>query len=317
MKTHLFALAALALLPGCSRENATYFQGYIEGEYVLVASSVSGQMLDLAVERGTTVPQGTLLFTLDPEPEQAAVTEAQASLAAAQSNLLDLEKGKRPTEIASLNAQLDQARSAAEYSESELRRADALSKKDVVAKEQFDLARSTHEQNLKRIAQLQADLQTAALGSREDQIAASRNEVAARQAALDQALWRLSQKKQSAPRAGLVFDTLYRPGEWIAAGSPVISLLPPENIRARFFVPQSILSTLKPGQPVWLRIDGQSAPIAARIDYISPTAEYTPPVIFSRETRSKLVFRVEATFPDTTAALLRPGQPIEVYLEEP
>jgi HlyD family secretion protein len=97
----------------------------------------------------------------------------------------------------------------------------------------------------------------------------------------------------------------------VGAGQPVVSLLPPENLKARFFVPEPRLGAVKIGQPVELRCDGCGAPIAVRVDYVAPRAEYTPPVIYSRENRGKLVFLVEAR-PAQPHAALRPGLPVEV-----
>jgi HlyD family secretion protein len=115
-----------------------------------------------------------------------------------------------------------------------------------------------------------------------------------------------------APRDGQVTDTLYVQGEWVPAGSPVVALLPPANIKVRFFVPEKILGSVKTGQAVSVRCDGCEKPISAHISYISPQAEYTPPVIYSRENRAKLVFLVEARPAPVEAAELHPGQPVEV-----
>ena len=104
---------------------------------------------------------------------------------------------------------------------------------------------------------------------------------------LAQAEWRLAQKSVRAPVAGLVNDTNYVSGEWVGAGLPVLSLLPPQNIKLRFFVPEMSLGAIKVGQQVKVHCDGCSMPIGAQISFISPQAEFTPPVIYSRETRAK------------------------------
>jgi HlyD family secretion protein len=129
---------------------------------------------------------------------------------------------------------------------------------------------------------------------------------------LTRAEWDLSQKAQSAPRGGLVFDTLYREGEWVAAGRPVVSLLPPQNIKVRAFVPETRVAAIRPGDPVRVTVDGVKEPFLGKVSFISPRAEFTPPVIYSLESRSKLVFMVEAIFDPDTAAKLHPGQPVDV-----
>jgi HlyD family secretion protein len=155
-------------------------------------------------------------------------------------------------------------------------------------------------------------LETAQLGSRSDQIAAAEANVRALEAALAKAEWDLSQKRQDAPQSGLIFDTLYRTGEWVAAGKPVVVLLPPANIKVRAFVPEARVGTIHVGDSVRVVVDGVSEPFSGKVSFISPQAEYTPPVIYSQESRSKLVFMIEAVFDPATAARLHPGQPVDV-----
>jgi HlyD family secretion protein len=138
--------------------------------------------------------------------------------------------------------------------------------------------------------------------------------VASQQAALDKAKWSFDQKQQFAPANAFVQDTLYRQGEWVAAGNPVVVLLPPENLKVRFFVPQEMLPKIKTGQPVNVTFDGGKHPYAAAISYISTQVEFTPPVIYNRANRAKLVFMIEAKFSPADAAELRPGQPVDVKL---
>ena len=136
----------------------------------------------------------------------------------------------------------------------------------------------------------------------------------AQAAARDKAKWSFDQKQQFAPTNAVVHDTLYRAGEWVAAGNPVVALLPPENLKVRFFVPQEKLPQIKIGQTVSVHCDGANNAFKATINYISTQAEYTPPVIYSRETRANLVFMIEATFAPADAVNLRPGQPADVRL---
>jgi HlyD family secretion protein len=130
---------------------------------------------------------------------------------------------------------------------------------------------------------------------------------------LAKAEWDLSQKRQIATQAGLVFDTLYRPGEWVAASKPVVVLLPPQNVKVRAFVSEERVGAISLGQEVRIRIDGVE-PITGKVTFISPQAEYTPPVIYSRESRSKLVFLIEIRFDGPVAATLHPGQPVDVEM---
>jgi HlyD family secretion protein len=164
------------------------------------------------------------------------------------------------------------------------------------------------------VSELKAQLAAAKLAARPDEIRAAQAASAAAREALAQAEWRLEQKSVRAPREGRVTDTLYVEGEWVPAGSPVVTLLPPAHIKVRFFVQERILGSVRVGQSVSVRCDGCGEPIAAQVSYISPQAEYTPPVIYSRENRAKLVFLVEARPAPAEAARLHPGQPVEVRL---
>ncbi|MEI8194950.1 MAG: HlyD family efflux transporter periplasmic adaptor subunit [Phycisphaerae bacterium] len=307
-------LLASILLGSCSPPPTNQIQGYVEGEFVYVASPLAGQLITLSVARGGQVQTGDPLFALDPTSEAAARDEADRRLALALANLEDAKKGKRPTEIQSAQAQIAQARAALAFSEREFARLDGLRNTGAVSPQDYDQSRSNRDQNLQRVTQLEADLQTAQLGLRSDQITAAEAEVHARQATLAQAQWNLAQKQQNAPQAALVFDTLYRPGEWVAAGHPVVALLPPENIKVRAFVSEGRIGAVRLGDTAQVRIEGVPASAAGKVSFISPRAEYTPPVIYSQESRGKLVFMIEIVFDPKTAAGLHPGQPVDVLL---
>lgn len=305
-------MAVLCIVPGCRRPGPELVQGYVEGEFVYVASPLAGALESLYVQRGAQVEQGEPLFALEAEPEKAAMDEAAQRLAQARATLDDLKKGKRPTEMEAIEAQLREAQAALTLSQDEFARQEQLLSSGATTPQNLDRARAARDQDQQRVAQLQADLQTAQLGGRSDQIAAADANVRALEAALARTQWSLSQKRQVAPQAALVFDTLYRPGEWVAAGRPVVSLLPPGNVKVRAFVPETRIAAIQPGGSARVTVDGLPEPLVGRVSFISPRAEYTPPVIYSRQSRQKLVFMVEIIFGPETAAKLHPGQPVDV-----
>lgn len=309
----LLMLSLLALaVSGCQRSHRTRYQGYLEGEFVYVAAPQSGRLDQLAVTRGTTVSAGATLFQLEQEAERASQRQAENQLRAAQARLADLKKGSRPEEIAALAARLDQARAATELSNLEFERIAALHKTNVVSDNDFDRARLSHEQALRQADELAAQLATARLGGRSDAIAALDAEVAAATAAKQRADWTFAQRTQTSPVDALVYDTLYRPGEFVAAGAPIVALLPPGNLKVRFFVPEADFAKLQPGATVQVSVTGKDAPLPARITYLSPKPEYTPPILYNRENRAKLVFMVEGIFDTAVARELHPGQPVDV-----
>ena len=306
--------AGLGLLAaaGCGPRPPGAGQGYIEGEFVYVGAPLGGQLTRLAVSRGQEVQAGQLLFELESAAESAAVREAQGRLAQARSRLENLRKGRRPSEIASLEARLKSARASLELAEAELRRRVALRAENVISIEELDAYQARRDTDREAVKTLEADLETARLSAREDEVKAAEAEARAAEAGLEKALWALGQKRQAAPEGARVQDTLYRAGEYVAAGTPVVSLLPPANVKVRFFVPQDDLAQVKIGGAARVRLDGAGAPLTARIGYVSSRAEFTPPVLYNRENRSKLVFMVEAVFDPKDAPALHPGQPAEV-----
>jgi HlyD family secretion protein len=306
------ALALVAATAACTRSPSGRYQGYVEGEFVYVASPLAGELVTLKVQRGGQVKPGDLLFALECGSETAARDFAAKQLAQSRATLEDEKKGRRPSEIESLEAQLGQAKAALVLSEQELARQEKLLQSNASAVTDRDHARSARDQDANHVAELEANLKTAKLGSREDQIAAAAEEVKSREAALAKAEWDLAQKQQTATQAGLVYDTLYREGEWVAAGRPVVALLPPPNLKVRAFVPQAVVATIHPGDRATVHVDGGAGPFTGRVSFISPQVEYTPPVIFSQESRDKLVFMVELRFDDATATKLNPGQPVDV-----
>ncbi|MGH6784889.1 MAG: HlyD family secretion protein [Sphingomicrobium sp.] len=234
---------------------------------------------------------------------------------AAEARLANLKSGKRPEELDVIKAQKAQAIAAAQLSASELKRDEKLLANGFIAPERLDTRVATKEGDRARVAELAHQLKTAQLAGRDEEIRAAAAESDAARAQLEQQSWRLAQKTAKATEAALVFDTLYSEGEWVPAGSPVVSLLPPANVKLRFFVPETVVGKLSLGHAVEARCDGCAAPIAAKISYISPQPEFTPPVIYSNESRTKLVFLVEAEPGAQDAARLHPGQPLGVRLQ--
>ena len=311
----IFILMALAaLMSGCSDTPANLFQGYVEGEYVLVSSPIGGALDTLSVTRGQQVTKGTPLFSLEHEFELAAVNEARHGLQRARNNQANLEKGQRPSEIASIQALLRKAKASAELTRLEYERRVKLIAEQTISQEELDRAKSDYDQQRQEVRQMTADLTTARLGARSDEIRAAEAEVLQAQSKLDQARWSLDQKSQAAPADGMIFDTLYREGEWVAAGKPVVSLLPPTNVEVRFFVPETVVGQLNKGDEARISIDGEDTPVVTKIYYISPSAEYTPPVIYSSQSRAKLVFMVKARPAPADGTRLHPGQPVDVIV---
>ena len=313
MTRRLAVLAFVLALAACERPPPAGYPGYVEGEFVRVAAPLAGTLENLAVARGEEVAKDATLFTLENEQERAAQAEAEARVRQAEATLANLQKARRPPEIAAARAQLAQAQAALRQSEADLARTEKLVADKFISPQQRDQAQAARDRDRARVAELTEQVRIANLPARTDEIAAAQAEANAARDALAQAQWRVAQKAQAAPVAGRVTDTLYRPGEFVQAGAPVVALLPPGNVKVRFFVPETIVGTLRIGDAVVVRCDGCGADIPAKLRFIATQAEFTPPVIYSRENRAHLVFLVEA-WPDAPNPALHPGLPVEVAL---
>jgi HlyD family secretion protein len=280
-----YFLAGLLLLAACEKKPDDAWLGYAEGDEALIAAPQPGWVTTMKVQRGQSVHRGDLLFVLDDTREQAARDQAAASLQAARAQL------------AQARSSLTQEQANLGYTRTELGRQDRLAQQGIGTPTQRDAARNAFAQSQARIGQLQA------------QIAQMQAQIAQTQAGLGSASYSLSQRQIVAETEGPVQDINFREGEYVPASTPVLSILPPGNIFVRFFVPEGQLPRAHLGQKVRITCDG-CQPVDAQITFIAAQQEFTPPVIFSNESREKLVFKLEARAQG--GLKLHPGQPVEV-----
>jgi HlyD family secretion protein len=316
MKTWLFivSVAGLLLAGGCARQANDVFPGYAEAEYVRLTAPIAGTLAKLHLSRGDWAPAAAPAFVLEQESEAAARQEAESRIEHAKAQLADLKKGKRPDELAAVRAQLAQAIAALTLAAADFARDKQLVADKFISPARLDTTRSAQAQAQSKVDELRAQLRVAETGSRPDEIRAAEKDVNTAQAQLLQAGWRVDQKTQRTPVAGDVTDVMYREGEWVPAGSPVITLLPPGNIKARFFVPEAVVGSIQLGTPVTIQCDGCGPAINGKITFIAREAEYTSPIIYSKENRATLVFMIEAKPDLNDARRLHPGQPLELRL---
>lgn len=308
------AAGLLAVLLGaCGRGAAPGYVGYIEGEYLYLAAPQAGYLKSLDAARGSRVSAGQPLFAVSDDPDAQALEEAVARAGAAREKVANLKEARRAPEIAAFEASLQAAQAALRLAQTRLRQQQALAHANYVSQAALDEARSAHDQALAQVEAARAQLATyrTSIG-RDAEVRGAQADLAAAGALVAQKRWLVERKAVSAPVAGEVSETYYRPGEWVPAGAAVASVLPDTRRRLRFFVGESALAAFAPGQRVEANCDGCTEPIRAVVDFVAAQAEYTPPVIYSRDSRQKLVFRVEAAADARQAAGLRPGLPIDV-----
>lgn len=289
------------------------WQGYVDADYVRIGPTQAGLLVAVSVSRGDAVRAGAPLFAQDDVHDRAARDEARAQLAEAEARLANLRGASRRTEIAQAEADLADLRALRERAARDLARMEALVSTGTAPVQRLDQARADARSASARVQAAEARLaQMRDSTGRAQEIAAQRAAVEAVRAALAQAEWRLDQRRMTAPVSGRVSEVYARPGETMSAGAPVVSLLPPDNILVRFFVPEPALADLRLGDTVRLECDRCPPDLTGRVSFVAPQAEYTPPVIFSESAREKLVYLIEARPPAGRAPLLKPGQPVTV-----
>ncbi len=287
------------------------YLGYVEGETTLVGAPQAGRLVSVAVEKGQDVAAGTALFALDPAQARAELARAEAAVSTARATRDNLLTGKRRQEIDVIRAQVAQAEASLGLAQKELQRADRLASTGTAAQSRLDQAQEQVNFYQSRLVELKASEQVASLPARSSEIDAATSRVSEAEAQLAQARERLSDLSPTAPADAKVDDTFFKPGEWVGAGQPVVSLLRPSDVTLRFFVPEPALSKAQPGTTIRFRCDGCGDSRTAVITRVASEPEYTPPVIYSETARAKLVYLAEAK-PDAGDPQLRPGLPVEV-----
>lgn len=264
------------------------------------------------MRRGKMVTKGQLLFQLDSKPQSIVISENTAELQQAREVLKDLQKPRRTPEIDAIKAQIDEVDAQVNLAQIRVQRYKQLYQRQAVQKDTLDEAVALFQEKEMLKKQYQANLKLAQMGSREEQIAAQQAQIQVINAKIAEAQWQLSQKSIRAPAAGIIFDTYYRAGEFVGSQQAVLSLLTPENLRLEFFVPAQRLAQLQVGQKITYLCDGCKQRSEAMISYISPEAQFIPPLVYSRDNSDKIVFRIKA---DLQYFLqFKPGQPVTVYL---
>lgn len=293
-------LAAWFLLAGSRRERT--LSGYIEGDDLYLSSPVSGTVGSVAAVEGTRVAAGQALFSVDPGTLSAQGEQAQANLSAMHTQIASAEAATRQAE-----AEVTAAQAQAEKARSDLARLQSVKADDpaAVAGKDLDAARSAL-----RDADARVTAARQAVGARRAQVEAAQAQANEARGGEREVQIRVGQLSPKAPTAGRVDEVFFQPGEWVSANQPVVSLLPDEKVKIRFFVPEQSVARYRPGATIRFSCDSCGGARSAVVRYVSPKPEFTPPIIFSRDSRDRLVFMVEA-YPDRPRDL-QPGLPVDV-----
>ncbi|MEX0957143.1 MAG: HlyD family efflux transporter periplasmic adaptor subunit [Rhizobiaceae bacterium] len=311
----LCALPLAASLFAACDEPAPLAVGYVEGEFVRLAPIENAQVRIVKVRRGDMVEAGQPLVLLENTDAEIAVVQADAALAQANAQLADLQQGKRPQEIAVLEAALRSAQAEAEEARRVFDRTQDLFSRGIATQADLDKAATRVTMAEAAVGRAEADLKVARLPARDEAISGAEHQVEQTRAALEQARWRLSKRTITAPEPGRISDVIRNPGDLSGPSAPVISMLPDGAVKLKLYVPEEKFSTIRIGDRLAVSCDGCPDNLTALVSYASPEPEFTPPVIYSLETRQKLSHLIEAR-PEGEAAPLKPGQIVDVRLAD-
>jgi len=287
--------------------------GYVEGEFVQLAPLEVAQVKSVMVKRGDRVEAGRAVALTEDTDAKIAVAQAEGALAQAEAQLANLQVGKRPDEIAVLEASVRTAKAQAEDARRTLLRTQDLTRRGVMTQAQLDNAKTSLEVAEANINQSTATLAVGRLPARLEEIKAGENAVKSAAAQLDTARWRLAKRTLEAPAPGRITDVIRHPGDTAGPTAPVLTMLPDGAVKLKVYIPEDKFSAVTVGDILSVHCDGCTPDQQARVSYVSPDPEFTPPVIYSLETRQKLVYLVEA-HPIDAASPLQPGQIVDVEL---
>lgn len=314
----------LSFIPGVGHPALPSWNGYAEADYVYASTPAAGRIDRIAVNEGDDVAAGDVLFVLEASQQQAQydaalarAEAAEAQVKAAEATLANLQTGARPEELQVTAAALTQAEANLALAQQNFSRSQDLFAKGNVPKSQLDQAQASLDAANASVVQLKAQLSVAQLPARDDQIAAAAASVAAAQSAAtaakaDAANTRamLDNRTIVAPEAGRIERLYYARGEVAGAGAPVMSIAGSEALKIKFYVNEADRPAFHLGDVVSITCDGCEAGLTATIDHFASDPQFTPPIIYSRDERSRLVFLTEAVMDEQASVL--PGQPVSI-----
>lgn len=298
------------VVPGFGTAPEPAWNGYVEADYVYVGAASPGPIASIAVKEGQLVRAGELLFTLDSQQQEAMLRAAEARVAAAEANAENTLTGSRDDEVEVIRATLDKAKADLTLAQSQFDRNNKLLAEGLVPQAKADQDMAVLQSAKAQVKQLEAQLRVAELPARNPvQLAAEANLIAAR-ADADKAREDLADRTIVAPADGRIERLYFAAGEMASTGAPVVALQPADALKVKFYVAEADRQGFAIGDRVAVNCDGCAAGLNATISFFASDPQFTPPVIYSRDERTRLSFLTEATLDADSA--LHPGQPVTV-----
>jgi HlyD family secretion protein len=316
LKRSFFLLIAIPVvfLQGCNEkvDGDVYFQGYSYGEYTYLFANADGVISKIPVKKGDFVEKGATLIEMDDFQLKNNYLIAVQRLNQEESEFKSLTNGVKEQELEVVKSQLNQAILSEKLAFRNLERNKKLFSSKAISAIEIDHILTEYENKKEKVNELNKQLKAMMSPVQKDKLAVKKHQIESARLQTVKAKWEWSQSKLIAPISSQVTDIIYSEGESIRAGKPIISLLPENKIKVRFFVPEHLLGTIKTNMKVAFKCSGCGEELFGIIRYISPQAEYTPPVIYSNESKSKLVYMIEAEQEEKSNATIKVGQPINV-----
>ena len=308
METVIGFFSGVLAIFGFGEELPTTYTGYVEGDYVYVSATSAGQIENILVSASDYVDAGDILFIQDPTQAEAAVAAALSQVKVAEAALDNLLTGARDEEVAVVQAQLDQAQANLSLVEQEYNRNSKLVADGIASQTILEATLANLSSAQAQARQLQAQITSMTLPARPAQRAQAEASLAAAQASLESAKANLDDRTITAPIAGKIEQVFYDTGEVLQPGMPVLSLLPENARKIYFFVPEPDRASFQVGDQLIMECTGCPPGTSVNITFIDSQPQFTPPIIYSRDERARLVYRAEG-YPVQPLSLF-PGQPV-------
>jgi HlyD family secretion protein len=299
-----------AVIPGLGASGPATWNGYVEDDYVYAAAPSAGTIAAIAVKEGQDVKAGDVLFVLDTSQQQAQYDAAMARADAAQATLQNLQTGSRQEEIDVTQAQLIKARGDLSLAQQNLARSQDLFDRALEPVAKLDTDKASVQAAQSAVDQLEAQLKVQQLPARDAQVIAAEATYKAAQADAATAKAALATRTVVAPEAGRVERLFFKTGEVANAGIPVLSMSGAAAMKIIFYVGEADRPHFSLGDTVSISCDGCAAGLTATVSHFASDPQFTPPIIYSRDERTRLVFETEATMLQQNGVL--PGQPVTI-----
>jgi HlyD family secretion protein len=313
------AVAAVILTSsGAPADGVLVASGTVEATDADLGFQVPGRVLEVLAREGETVSAGTVLARLDARELEASLAAARAQLVAAEARLVELEAGARPQEVAAAQAAVRSADQRAVEALREAERSRTLFAGGAISRQALDRAETALDVAEAALAQAREQLALLVEGARPETIRAQRAAVEQARANVARAEAALGYAVVTAPFSGVVTVRHREPGEAVAAGVPVLTLLDPADRWVRIYIREDRIGRVRLGMAAKIVADTYPERVySGEVVFVGDEAEFTPRNVQTAEDRVRLVYPVKVRITGDEGFELKPGIPADVTLEEP